>query len=270
LGILTLYYSFPLLSNNNNNKPNYLLRTSLLGTTSFTNDKDSLQLRRKPEFQYVFWLLPAEPYRQELQRFVNELASEYHTIPFEPHITLAQPVPTHQIPNPRDALDRLAETAATSTTSTTSIVLNNFHVTVGQLYTQSVFLQFEENVNDPEENKNSNDDAAPNSLRSQYQALRDLYMWSRQISGLPVGEPNGSDHFPHMSLIYQNIDMEARKHVAATVRQKLEQSSVFFQGTSSIAFDAIQLVQIQLPVESEQDVQKWKTIGKRFLKNTQA
>jgi hypothetical protein len=57
------------------------------------------------------------------------------------------------------------------------------------------------------------------------------------------------------------------------VRQKLKKESSFFRSTSSssslqkgmIAFDAIQLVQIQLPVQSDQDVQKWKTIGKRYL-----
>jgi hypothetical protein len=215
-------------------------------------------------------------------------------------VTLAQPVSTHNIPNPQDALDRLAASMMTMTTLTTmtteqpqdevpsassddaitttkttrnSIILNNFHVAIGQLYTQSIFLQFEENTDD------GNQDAqhAPTSFRSHYQSLRDLYMRSRQISRLPMGEPNVEDHFPHMSLMYlsndnNKVDNETRNRIAADVRQKLKKESSFFRSTSSsslqkgmIAFDAIQLVQIQLPVQSDQDVQKWKTIGKRYL-----
>jgi len=218
---------------------------SLLDDINSDDDDDD------DEYQYVFWLMPTASDTQLLQdTIMNELRDEFDAVFFEPHVTLAPPIPASNIPDPEQALERLTTTSNISNKKTSNLrgtknnedvlTLSGAHANYGTLYTQSVFLQLQ---------------ATPQ--------LKDLYNRSRKVSGLPpVQEIPADDHFPHLSVLYESCCEQERETVASHVQHKLQQTSL----AQHISFDAVQLIRIQLPVEGPADVRKWKVVGSAKLR----
>jgi len=107
------------------------------------------------------------------------------------------------------------------------ITLSDWTPSRGNMYTQSVFLKAQGNA-----------------------ALFDLYHNSRTLAGLDQSGPEEGSNFPHLSLMYSNDDDETRQAILETLDIDLD----------SITFDAIQLMRIELPVTSAEDVLKWKAV----------
>jgi Cyclic phosphodiesterase-like protein len=181
---------------------------------------------------YVFWLMPVASDAAALDKLVHELAARHGTVPFAPHVTLCPPVPSSNIPHPTDTLNALTERP------TATLVLRNsnggIHPDFGSTYTQSVFVRLR--ATDP---SNGYD-------------LKDLYQRCVELSGAPEeGRDPKEDNFPHLSVMYYpDPDRETRRAIAQSV-----------QVPATVAFDAVQLVRIHLPVVDSAGVQAWKVVG---------
>jgi len=229
--------------------------TSSTAADASSSDNDTSS---EDDFQYVFWLMPVEQDAQLLETtLMDGLRQEYDAVSFAPHVTLGPPVSCSQIPDPRAALRTLTSssggggvtTTATrhrsprlrgSSSTATNIVLHGAHADFGERYTQSVFLRL-----------------ASNS------ALDRLYERSREVSGLEDALPDAADHFPHLSVLYENCCPRERQAAAERVQRQFQTTRLAHEG---IAFDAVQIIRIQLPVEGPEDVQKWKVVGTEFLR----
>ena len=233
------------------------------------NDNDN---NINDDYYYVFWLMPTERDAQLLRdTIMRDLREEFqHAVEFEPHVTLAPPVPASAIPNPKAALTHLASALLASQDENshnphhtknlrstnlptpllegnssekdhrTVLTLSDARVNYGTRYTQSIFLQFQ---------------GTP--------MLRELYNTACQISGLPPithEKIPATDHFPHLSVLYESCCEMAREAAAARVQLNLEQQQQPL-AHQHISFDAVQLVRIQLPVEGPDDVRLWKSMG---------
>ena len=217
------------------------------------------------DYYYVFWLMPVKRDAQLLRHTImHDLRKEFlHAVDFEPHVTLAPPVPASAIPHPELALARLASALTTkdenienhnlrgSSATTppplqgntadkedsndrTVLTLSGARANYGTRYTQSIFLQLQ---------------ATP--------LLRELYHTARQVSGLPpLPVIPATDHFPHLSVLYESCCATARQAAAARIEQSLPTTLL-----QPISIDAVQLVRIQLPVQGPDDVRLWKSLG---------
>lgn len=241
-------------------------QSSVVSASELLNDDDD----NNKDYYYVFWLMPVKRDAQLLRHTImRDLRQEFiHAVDFEPHVTLAPPVPASAIPDPDVALARLASAFTTidennnsnhlpntsnlrsrattpplqgnpdkedSTSQRTILTLSGARANYGTRYTQSIFLQLE---------------ATP--------VLRDLYNTARQVSGLPPTQViPAADHFPHLSVLYESCCEMTRAAAAARVEQRLRTVSL----SQQISFDAVQLIRIQLPVEGPDDVRLWKSLG---------
>jgi len=204
--------------------------------------------------------MPVESDAQLLESAImKDLRDEFDSVHFDPHVTLAPPVAASEIPNPQQALEILTSTTqqqqfhnknknnlrGSSSSKDRIVTLTHAHADYGFLYTQSVFLQLQSN-----------------------KELDDLYQLSRKVSGLPPKKDdennnnNNSDHFPHLSVLYENCSEQERNQVATAVEQKLQATTL----SQQIRFDSVQLIRIQLPVEGPNDVLKWKLVGSAKLR----
>jgi len=229
---------------------------SVVSTSSSSSGDEEQQV---DEYQYVFWLMPVESDARLLESAImKDLRDEFDAVRFNPHVTLAPPVAASEIPNPQQALEILTTTQhfnnksknnnnlrGSSSNKDRMVTLTHAHADYGFLYTQSVFLQLQSN-----------------------QELDDLYELSRKVSGLPPDEisdennNNNKDHFPHLSVLYENCCEQERNQVATAVEQKLQATTL----SQQIRFDSVQLIRIQLPVEGPNDVLKWKLVGSAKLR----
>jgi len=235
---------------------------SVVSTSSSSSGDEEQQV---DEYQYVFWLMPVESDARLLESAImKDLRDEFDAVRFNPHVTLAPPVAASEIPNPQQALEILTSTTqqqqqqqqfhnknknnlrGSSSSKDRIVTLTHAHADYGFLYTQSVFLQLQSN-----------------------KELDDLYQLSRKVSGLPPkkddennNNKSSSDHFPHLSVLYENCCEQERNQVATTVEQKLQATTL----SQQIRFDSVQLIRIQLPVEGPKDVLKWKLVGSAKLR----
>jgi hypothetical protein len=203
---------------------------------------------------YVWWLIPAEPLKTKLQSLIDRLADQHGSIAFEPHITVSRSSPTIH-PTIDELKAWIVEQKKNRPSCHIHIPKSRFHVATGRTFTQSVLLA----INNMED---SNDSAAADTgLR-----LADL---RRRLVGGGTGDdddvvPKTDDWFPHMSLLYSSDDEE---------RQRIAQSIdlVEWWGDNGDdepllwCFDAIQCMQIYLPVLASRDVQRWRQVTKLSL-----
>jgi hypothetical protein len=215
---------------------------SLRATTTTTAVVVSADTDRVPSNFYVFWLMPVAEDAERLQATImNDLVHAYHSVSIDPHVTLGPPVPVANIPYPPQALERLTTSKEGSPRLRGSagpprvVCATGATADSGSTYTQSVFLRFDRHT----------------------PALDDLYQTSRHVSGLPFESPiPTTDYFPHLSVWYENASREERQSVAARTQAKLDASPL-----DQICFDRVQLMRIQLPVTSRQDVQNWQVVA---------
>ncbi len=163
---------------------------------------------------YCLWLMPEKEAAGELQRVITELAMTYEAVYFEPHLTLSI-VPVVDLCDPEGALDSLISRSK-------PLTLHEPKVTIGNLFTQSVYLRFEE----------SND-------------LNCLQALSCDIFTIKP-----SVFYPHLSLIYKDLDEKMKQEIASKIRLTRDR----------ITFDRLRLVKSSSSVTSNADVKAWKTV----------
>jgi hypothetical protein len=85
--------------------------------------------------QHSFWLLPAEPVKEQLRSIVQQLAKEYDAIDFEPHVTI------YCGPSDDDLTRTIAHGVASLYSHVELIPVKLEHTSE---YTKTLFIQFQE------------------------------------------------------------------------------------------------------------------------------
>ncbi len=168
---------------------------------------------------YGFWLMPEEGARRDLQYLIKGLALEYDAVVFEPHLTL-NIVSTSELSDPEKALDTLVKRSK-------KLLLKHPKLTMGKLFTQSVYLRFNES-----------------------QPLTALYDVSCEVLQVP-----SAPFYPHLSLIYKNLEEGLKAEMRRKIQVPLER----------VTFDAIRVMKSSASVETKADVENWQTICEKNL-----
>jgi hypothetical protein len=203
---------------------------------------------------YVWWLMTAEHLKTKLQSLIDQLAGQHGSISFDPHITVSRSTPT--IYPPIDELKAWIGEQQQKNRPSCHIYIpkSRFRVATGRTFTQSVLLAIH-NMEDDDDN--DHDAAADAEL-----GLGDL---RRMLVGGGTGDedvPKNDDWFPHLSLLYSSDDEERRNIIAQSI------DLVEWLGDDNeplLCFDAIQCMQIFLPVLAPRDVQSWRQVTKLSL-----
>lgn len=138
---------------------------------------------------------------------------------FDPHLTLNS-MPTSNLPDPERALKKLVSHAS-------SLLLEHPKLTMGHLFTQSVYMRFAEST-----------------------ILTNLYERSCEILNTP-----SVLFYPHLSLIYKNLDEGVKADMIKEMNILLDQ----------VTFDSIRVVKSSASVETKADVDNWQIICEEKL-----
>jgi 2'-5' RNA ligase len=163
----------------------------------------------------AFWLLPTREDSRQLQEKIDTYADRLGTPRFEPHLTLLVR-PIGEIGDPHTTLDRLAETTNPFSLATPGLPQ------WGPLYNQAFVLPFSRT---PELDK------LVMSLHPQHQV------------------PN--DYFPHISLIYANLDEAQGAQLAREYIAELQ----------TVHFDRIAAIGIGPRCRCDADVAAWEKLA---------
>jgi hypothetical protein len=209
---------------------------------------------------YVWWLMPAEPLKTKLQSLIDRLADQNAgSISFEPHITVSRSSP--MIDPTIDELKAWIEEQKKNKNRPSChiyIPKSRFRVATGYTFTQSVLLA----INMEEDDHGAVDAGL---------GLADL---RRRLVGGGMGDdddvvPTTDDWFPHLSLLYSCDDEERR-----CIAQGIDLGEWLYDDDDDDddddepllwCFDAIQCMQIYLPVLAPRDVQRWSMVTKLSL-----
>ena len=170
---------------------------------------------------FVWWLIPCSRHRHSLQETIDTLASRHDAVSFTPHITLGPPFASSDDP----------PQLFSSTGGLVSISPSQMRVATGDRFTQCVFLRFDQDI----------------------AGLEDLRQQVLDVTGA-ASDPD--DRFPHLSLLYKQslVETDANR-IAESL--SLEQLGVC---DNPLVFDTLQLMRINLPVETNEDVRKWECV----------
>lgn len=214
---------------------------------------------------YVWWLMPAEPLKTRLQSLIDRLADQNDgSIAFEPHITMSRSSPTTIYPTIDEVATWIVEQQQKNKNRPSChihIPKSRFRVATGRTFTQSVLLAI-----------TMEDDYATAEATegtSQAAGLRDLRR--RLVGGGTGGDDDvrtTDDWFPHLSLLYKDCsdDEEERRRIAQGIDLvEWWGDDVDNDDEPLWCFDAIQCMQIYLPVLAPRDVQRWRQVTKLSL-----
>ena len=173
-----------------------------------------------------YWLLPSATDRAFFQDIINALASTYEAPDFEPHVTLYSGAYSPQ-DNPEANLQL-------ATNGIQHVRLRVETILYSDAFTKTLFVQFH-----------------PSPILAKIsETLRNA-----------VAVPSGYLLNPHLSLIYKQMSLETKQHLASSLH--LPQSE--------ISFDEVGAVMSSGSTQSPEDVERWDTVYRKKLPgNTQA
>ena len=168
---------------------------------------------------YCLWLMPEGKAFDGLNHLIKGLAKDYGAVEFEPHLTLTT-VPVSDLDDPEKALEALVNKSKPLTLKAPQIV-------TGNLFTQSVYLRFEDS---PE--------------------LKALHALSCKLLGIQQ-----LDFYPHLSLIYKDLGEEIKQEIASEIKISLQ----------NITFDRLEIIRSSPSVTCSADVQYWRVLTTHSL-----
>lgn len=172
---------------------------------------------------YAFWLLPKSPALESAQKVVGELSKHETSSPiFSPHITLLHPI-SKSIPV-EDIVNRLAECVKQASLDG-RLSLSLRPAQGGTHYYQSVL--------------------APVSPNDDLSQLREACERTFEWEGTGV-------YFPHLSLLYGDLDTERRDELAKKVNEEM-----------TLAGD-VEIEEIAI-VDCTGTTDQWKTVATVYL-----
>jgi 2'-5' RNA ligase len=178
--------------------------------------KRANRARTKQQTTIVYWLVPARPHRDLFARLIAILARELKAPRFEPHLTICSG------PDGKEVRDTLGEIASEP------VRLRVRGVGATNDYTKSLFIRFTGN--------------------------RALERINRKVRG-GANVPSGSIRDPHISLLYKDISIAARKELAAVIQLPFRE----------VIFDSIKAVRCNSSTKTAADVRGWRVVSTKKL-----
>jgi len=174
--------------------------------------------RMKDETQMLaFWLLPAPPAREYFRSMIEQLAQRFDAPGFEPHLTLYG-----------TAFDVAHLDALGGMPTPGSVELEIERIAFSEKYTKTLFVQFKQQTR-----------------------LTEL---SAAVARA-LGNENGHELNPHLSLIYKELPNEEKAELARTINLPFDR----------VRFDAMKAVSTPATIESREEVESWRTVWERSL-----
>jgi len=172
--------------------------------------------RTKHQTTIVYWLVPARPHRDLFVKLIGILARELKAPRFEPHLTICSG------PDGRGVRDALSEIASER------VRLRVRGVGTTNDYTKSLFVRF----------------AGSAALEKINRKLRR----EAKVS-------SGSIRDPHMSLLYKDFPIAAKKELAAVIQLPFRE----------VIFDSIKAVRCNSSTKTAADVKGWRVLSTKKL-----
>ncbi|MEM9214292.1 MAG: hypothetical protein AAGD25_08080 [Cyanobacteria bacterium P01_F01_bin.150] len=219
-----------------------LLKSSL--NNSLTLNNSLIRLETTPVPYISVWLIPTETDRAFLQSLISQIAQQYQSVAFCPHVTLFS-VPVTKINQNlvSSPLSSPWDLSEIDWDEHLSIVLSKFspfflktiHIGWGRTFAKTVFVQLE----------------TTSTLLAFIQAMRN------SITQGPATQAIEQIIDPHISLIYKHLDNKRKVAIA--------QSTTLHQHT--FGFSEFQIVKAPSQFETQEDVQALRCIYRQTLNN---
>jgi hypothetical protein len=164
----------------------------------------------------AYWLTLARPERDLFVQMIRILAAELDAIPFEPHLSICVASNTETA---RDVVKQM---------SGSPIRLRVKGVFVSTKFTKTLFVRFERNA-----------------------ALDALNIKVRRAAKIPQEILRD----PHVSLLYKNMPMAAKRELAAMLRLPCKE----------VVVDSIKAIRCSSPMEAPADVNSWRVVAAKKL-----
>jgi hypothetical protein len=165
----------------------------------------------------VYWLIPSKPERELFRAIIGILARQLDAPRFEPHLTISA---TRE--NPRSVRETFKRIRLGP------IRLRFRSVDWSNRFTKTLFVRFQRN-----------------------RALDQLNAGLHRAAGIPAGVLRD----PHVSLLYKQMSMSAKKQLATTIKLPF----------SRVSFDSIKAVRCAAPTQTGADVKAWKVVATKSL-----
>lgn len=163
----------------------------------------------------AYWLCPAEPARSQFAQLIQDLAARFDAPVFEPHVTVYVASAEHE--NPK-AVWKECE----------PFRLAVRRINSSDEFTKTLFVEF--------------------TAHARLAALTEAF---RRASF----SPSDYELNPHLSLIYKEMDPEAKRELAASIVLPFEEA----------VFDTVKAIISPAKIRSRKDVEAWRVIAERHL-----
>ena len=167
----------------------------------------------------AYWLCPAEPARSQLAAVITDLAARFDAPIFEPHVTVFVANAGHD--DPAEVMEELLTDCGTFQLAVSAI-------DYCEKFTKTLFVQF-----------------LPDSR------LTGLTEDFRRASR----SPGDYQLNPHLSLIYKEMDADAKRQLAASITLPLGQ----------VTFDTVRAIISPAEIKSRYEVDAWRVVAERRL-----
>ena len=164
--------------------------------------------------EFTLWLTPREPLREVLRSTIREFAARQHAIDFEPHVTVFCAPST-------DGESRAV--ARHIAAQFPPIELTAIRVDHSELFTKTLFVQFEESV-----------------------LLRRIF----ETAAAGCSRPSRYVLNPHLSLLYKKLPATRRKTLLQTLDVPM----------GGYSFDRVRVIETELPIEDDGPIRRWRIV----------
>lgn len=162
-----------------------------------------------------YWLMPSAAYRHKLQQVIFDFSERQNAPVFEPHVTI------YCGPGDETECQKLLEDAVKEYLPMTLNVTKAAHTPI---YTKTLFIEFE-----------------------QHEALIKLNEYIKQRSGPPANYQLN----PHLSLLYDKIDIERQKLLTSEINLPWRQ----------VEFDSISVISTPAEIQSADEIAAWRHVA---------
>lgn len=178
----------------------------------------------------VYWLVPAQPQRELFRELIRILAQEFDAPSFEPHLTLVVVRQDRRLRNNRGSRSH----AKSPGKVLQSVNAESIRMTVrgtgsSSRFTKTLFVGFESSKLFEKLIVDLS-----RATKSRIKSVRD----------------------PHVSLLYKKLPAPVKKELASTIRLPFR----------DVIFDSIQAVRCSLPVADRADVEGWRVVATKSLR----
>ncbi|GAB4219936.1 MAG: hypothetical protein Fur009_8260 [Candidatus Microgenomates bacterium] len=170
-----------------------------------------------------FWLIPVENQKKKLQKKINDLANEFKSFSYAPHVTIYHF--NHKLN--KDEIENIKTSADKILKNQKSISLNSLKIDYSNIFTKTLFIQFE--------------------INSDLLFLHKKFV--NTFKKFPVYNLN-----PHLSLIYKN-KMKQEDKIKIIKNLKFD---------NKIVFDELRIIiKNGDGIKKEKDILLWKEIYRK-------